>query len=202
MKKCMLLLAGYPATGKSYMCGKILERFPYYVSINQDELKEAMWDEHGFDNLAEKTHCEMMAWEKYYQFIDEAMEKGKYVISDYPFSDKQKNRLNSLAAKHGYTIITIRMVGDLEFLYQISRKRDLDQKRHLGHIVSKYHKGDVMENRSQADCLVTYDIFMDRCLHKGYDCFQLGHLIEVDVTDRSKIDFSGILNQIENFMKD
>lgn len=202
MKKCMLLLAGYPATGKSYMCRKILERFPYYVSINQDELKEAIWDEYGFDNLEEKNSCEMMAWEKYYQSIDEAMENGKCIISDYPFSDKQKYHLNALAAKHDYTMITVRMTGDLEFLYQVSQKRDLDPKRHLGHMVSKYHKGDVMEDRSQADCLVTYDIFMDRCLHKGYDSFQLGHLIEVDVTDRSKIDFAGILKQIENFMKD
>lgn len=97
---------------------------------------------------------------------------------------------------------TSRSVGDIEHLYEVSRKRDLNQKRHLGHLVSCYHKGDIMEDRTQADGLITFEIFQDRCLHKGYDKFQLGHLIKVDATDFSKIDYNQILEDIGKFCEE
>lgn len=202
MRKCMILLAGYPATGKSSMCRLILEKYPQFRTVNQDELKEQKWDEYGFYNLEEKTRVENMAWEEYYAIIEDKMSRGESVISDYPFSDKQKGRLSALSEKYGYEVITLRSTGDIDLLYEVSRKRDLAQSRHLGHLVSCYHKGDVMEDRTQADSLVTYEIFRDRCLHKGYDKFQLGHLIEVDASDFSKINYAKILEEIGTFCED
>lgn len=196
MKKSLILLAGYPATGKSYMCNLILDKYPQIVTVNQDEYKERKWDAYGFDNMEEKTRLEMMAWDEYYTALEENMNAGESIISDYPFSEKQRGRLENLSRKYGYEVITIRLLGDINTLYERSKKRDLDPTRHLGHMVSCYHKGDVMEDRSKADCLVTYDIFVDRCLHKGYDKFQLGHLIDVDATDFSRIDYDGIIAKI------
>ncbi len=202
MKKCMILIAGYPATGKSYICDLILDKYPQFETVNQDELKEQKWDEYGFNNLEEKTRLERMAWEEYYSIIEKKMKNREDIISDYPFSDKQRGRLAELSGKYGYGVITIRSLGNIDKLYDISRKRDLDQNRHLGHLVSKYHKGDMMEDRSRADCLVTYDIFRERCIHKGYDKFQLGHLIEVDASDFSKIDYDQILKDIGTFFRE
>lgn len=196
MKKTLILLAGYPATGKSYMCKLILEKYPQIVTVNQDELKEQKWDEFGFDNLEEKTRLEMLAWEEYYETLEKNMSNGASVISDYPFSEKQKGRLEELLEKYQYEVITIRLLGDIDKLYERSQKRDLLPSRHLGHMVSKYHKGDVMEDRTKADVLVTYKIFKERCLHKGYDKFQMGHLIPVDATDFAKIDYDAILAEI------
>ena len=48
--------------------------------------------------------------------------------------------------------------------------------------------------------LVTYDIFRQRCLDRGYDKFELGHLIEVDVTNYDKIDYPGILGRVGEIM--
>lgn len=199
--KCMILLAGYPATGKSTMCSRILNRYPDFETVNQDELKELRWDEYGFNNLQEKMELEMMAWADYYAVLEAKMREGCNIISDYPFSDKQKGRLEALSSKYHYQVITIRSLGNIDRLYENSRKRDLRQDRHLGHLVSRYHKGDVLEDRSKADCLVTREIFTDRCLHKGYDKFQLGHLIEVDASDFSKIDYEQIINRIDNLFK-
>lgn len=195
----MILLAGYPATGKSSMCNLILQKFPKFQTVNQDELKEEKWDQYGFHNLEEKTKLEKMAWDDYYTIIENKMNRGESIISDYPFSDKQKGKLSELSEKNGYEVITIRSLGNIEQLYEISRKRDLAQSRHLGHLVSSYQMGDVIEDRTKADCLVNYEIFRDRCLNKGYDTFQLGHLISVDASDFSKIDYDKILNQINMF---
>lgn len=196
MKKSLVLLAGYPATGKSYLCKLILERYPQIATVNQDTYKEQKWDAYGFENIEEKNRLEMLAWEEYYTVLETKMREGVSVISDYPFSWKQKGRLEELSQKYGYEVITVRLLGDIDRLYERSRMRDLNPDRHLGHMVSCYHKGDVMEDRSQADCLVTYPVFKDRCLHKGYDKFQLGYLIDVDATDFDKIDYDGIIAKI------
>lgn len=196
MKKTMILLAGYPATGKSYLCNKILEKYPQFVVVSQDEMKEQLWDEYGFDNIEEKTALEMKSWELYYECMDKKMKAGEMPISDYPFSDKQKGRLSAISKGNGYQVITIRLVGDVDKLYARSEGRDLNPNRHLGHLVSHYHKGDVMEDRSKADCIVTYEIFRERCLTRGYDEFELGYLIEVDVTDYNKVDYSAILAKV------
>lgn len=200
MKKTLILLAGYPGTGKTYMCNKILEQEKDFQVISQDDMKEQFWDEYGFDNMEEKTALENKSWELYYQKIEESMKQGNGVISDYPFSDKQKGRLGRLCEEYGYQPITIRLVGDLEVLFRRSKQRDLDTSRHLGHVVSRYHKGDELADRTRGDCFVNYDIFMERCRTRGYGDFQLGRLIQVDVTDYSRIDYKEILGQLKKWM--
>ena len=148
MKKSLVLLAGYPATGKSYLCKLILERYPQIATVNQDTYKEQKWDAYGFENIEEKNRLEMLAWEEYYTVLETKMREGVSVISDYPFSWKQKGRLEELSQKYGYEVITVRLLGDIDRLYERSRMRDLNPDRHLGHMVSCYHKGDVMEDRS------------------------------------------------------
>lgn len=200
MRRTMILLAGYPATGKSYFCNKILEKYPQFSVISQDELKEGLWDKYGFDNLEEKTALEVQSWEIFYRNMEQKMEAGEFLISDYPFSGKQKGRIQDIAERNGYQIITIRLKGDIDVLYERSRKRDLSSSRHLGHLVSRYHKGDVLDERGKADMLVSYEVFRQRCLERGYDKFALGYLIEVDVTDYGRIDYPGIMRRIGQIM--
>ena len=50
MGKTIILLAGDPATGKSYFCNKIRGQYPQFRVISQDAIKERLWDEYGFDS--------------------------------------------------------------------------------------------------------------------------------------------------------
>ncbi len=201
VNKKVILLAGYPATGKSYLCQLILKRHPKALTINQDDLKEKMWDDFGFDTIEEKRALEQSAWCAYYKAIENAMQEGALIVSDYPFSQKQRPQLESLRQAYGYDILTLRLVGDIDKLYERSRARDLDSSRHLGHLVSRYHKGDTCQERSKASCFVDEATFKERCANRGYDQFQLGQLIEVDVTDFDKVNYDLILDQIDDFLK-
>lgn len=97
-------------------------------------------------------------------------------------------------------MLTIRLTGDIDVLYERSKSRDLEPSRHLAHLVTRYHEGDVLEDRTKADALVTYEIFKDRCLNKGYDRFQLGSLIELDVTDYEKVDYEAVLDRVDEII--
>ena len=70
MKNFLILIAGYPGTGKSYLCKMILKEYPDFVTFSPDEVKEQLWDKYGFKNLDEKNKLINLSWEYYYSFID------------------------------------------------------------------------------------------------------------------------------------
>lgn len=103
MKRTLILLAGPPATGKSYLIGKMRQVIPDFFLITPDEVKEMYADKLGFRTLQEKQKLEVEVWQFYYGVLTDYMAAGKKVIvSEYPFSDKQKSKLAELSKEHGY----------------------------------------------------------------------------------------------------
>ena len=201
MKKTLVLLAGYPGTGKSYLCSMILKMENRFFILSPDEIKEKFWDEYGFDDETEKQNDIAMSWQYYYKKMEECMQDDISIISDYPFSIKQKAALQERIEKYDYQVVTIRLLADLDILFERQRKRDLDDQRHLGHILSAYHKGDVLKDRYKADSLVTRAEFVNRCRTRGYDTFCLGYLIELNVSDFSQADYSGAMEKLALLIK-
>ena len=114
------------------------------------------------------------------------------ILSDYPFSDKQKSRLEQLAATHAYQIVTIRLVADLDILYERQRARDLDDTR---------HKGDILQSRDEQPCMVGYEEFMNRCKNRGYGTFALGTVFELNVTDFSRADYPALMQKLNRILR-
>lgn len=200
MKKNLILLAGLPGTGKTYLSNIIIDKLGPFCVISQDELKEHYCDVYGYNSLKEKLKIEKIAWAKYYEKMEQQMKHEANIISDYPFSQKQKPNIEKLVDKYCYRVITVRLSGDLNVLFERQRKRDLDPSRHLSHIVTSYKKGDKLSDRSKADNLLTYEEFIKRCTTRGYDKFELGKLYKIDVTDYTKIDYSKLLEDINLYI--
>lgn len=196
MKNTLLLLAGFPGTGKSYLAKQLTDRFPHLEVLSPDDIKEEFWDRYGFENLAEKEEVIQKSWNEYYIRMEQKFMENISIISDYPFSEKQRSKLDQLTRDYGYYVITIRLIGDLDVLYERQKQRDLDDTRHLGHIVNSYHKGMSLSTHHEADNLLSYDEFIKRCTTRGYDTFTLGETIEVDVSDFRKVDYTGLLNYL------
>lgn len=58
MKKYLILIAGSPATGKSYLINEMRHALGDFFLITPDEGKEIFADQIGFDNLDEKKELE------------------------------------------------------------------------------------------------------------------------------------------------
>lgn len=200
MKKTLLLIAGLPGTGKTYLGNLIQKEVGNFKLISLDEIKEHFFDQYGFANLVEKQKLLALALDKYYEAMKNAMEYGSNIMSDYPFSQKQRPTLVKLSSDYKYQVITILLTADLDVLYQRQKVRDLDPSRHLGHIVTSYKKGDVLEDRSNADNLLSYEEFIKRCTTRGYDTFSLGHLIHLDVTDFNRVDTHSLIRELNSLI--
>ena len=183
MKQTLILLAGYPGTGKSYLAELLMKQFTGFEILSPDEIKEEFWDAYGFRNEQEKEELIQKSWVEYYHRMEWKFTRGISLLSDYPFSHKQHDQLQEVCDKHHVQIITIRMIADLDVLFERQKKRDLDASRHLGHIVKKYHKGICLKCHEEADNLLDYDEFIQRCTCRGYGTFALGTTLQLDVTD-------------------
>lgn len=202
-KKILLLLAGSPGTGKTYLLNLLYQRFPDMYVVTPDEAKVYYADDLGFNDLTERAEQERTkVWPFYYKALDLYMEAGKkLVVSEYPFSFKQKDKLQDLAERYGYEVVTIRLVADFETLWQRRYRRDREPGRHLSFILASYHYGDTLTDLSKATNHITREEFYRVVTDRQYDRFQLGELHEVDVSDFAKVDYTDLLDLIEDKVK-
>lgn len=200
VKKTLILLAGPPGTGKSYFGHLLMEEVPHIQLVSPDDIREKLFDRVGFDDLAEKARLTDRAWDEYYDALSLAMRESVLVMSDYPFSYKQKSKLQDLSKRYGYRTITIRLAASLEILFQRQKERDLDPSRHRGHIFSHYHKNDPEPDRSTADDLDSFEVFRARCMDRNYMGFEMGDLLEIDVTNFQTANYPEALKQVKELL--
>lgn len=197
-KKLLVLLAGSPATGKSFLMEKIRTRFNDLFSITPDESKIYFWEKYGFDNPEEKAYIEKeYAWPFYYQVLGLFMSAGKeLIVSEYPFSDKQKKHLNNLAQENDYGILTIRLEAPFDILWERRNYRDHQNDRHLAFTATGYREGELVGERK----FITKEEFLAIVTDRKYGEFTLGKTVAIDVSDFSKVDYSGVIESIENLL--
>lgn len=202
MRQALLLIAGFPGTGKTYLANQVMKRFPTFDMISLDPMKERAYDKFGFDGAQAKSELDAQVLCDFLDLVDARLATHESIISDYPFSEKQRPRLLRACEFSGARPLTIRMTCNPDLLFERQRQRDLDPSRHLGHVVFKYHSGDVLLNRRDADDLLTRAEFDHRLHTRGYDTFSLGETLEVDSTDFAAIHYDAINDWIETRLSD
>lgn len=197
MKK-VILLAGYPATGKTYMSNIIKEGALHSMYISQDEIKEMLYDKIGFSNLKEKMEIIEYARTIFYDIVIRSIEQNDTLILDYPFSYKQMNFLKRLEEEYEVEFLTIRLVGDLDVLYERRFERDLAAERNKGHILESYHG---YESYTRESYPLSRAEYKQNCISGHYGQFELGELLEIDVTVYAQIDYDCILQVVKSFLE-
>lgn len=196
MKK-VILLAGYPATGKTYMSNIIKQQHPTAIYLAQDEVKEMLYDMIGFNNLVEKDELVEFGRTIFYNIVEKSVEQNEIVILDYPFSYKQLDFLNTLKRTHNCEFFTIRLTGDLDILYDRRIERDLVPTRNKGHILSNYHG---YETYTRDTYPLSRKEYKQNCINGKYNQFEFCSTLAVDVSDYDAINYDMILMKISKFI--
>lgn len=197
MKKFLIILAGYTATGKTYIANSIRKDLKDFEIISIDEIEEMLYDKHGFNNKDEKKALYDKSFQLFYKRLDEFMRLEKNIIIDYPFSDLQKSKLEKLINNYSYNALTIRLIGDLKQLYKRRLERDLREDRHPGHLLPFYNNEIKVDKSLREKYVITEEDFINHAKLRKYDEFRLGKLLEIDVTEKYA-DVNNILDWIRS----
>ena len=197
-QKCILILAGPPGTGKTYLANQIMKANANWHILSYDDIKERYFDKYGFNNLSEKEALGDKAWKTFYLQLDDLFRQSKQVIIDYPFSYKQEAILTRMIAQYQYKPKTLILYGEMHELYKRQKERDLDDSRHIGHIVTRYKDGNFP---NKPDDLDDFEQFKSRCDDRQYDHFHIGNYKRINVTHFEDVNLNEILLWINNQFK-
>ncbi len=197
MKK-VILLAGPPATGKTYMSKVIKDKHIEAMYIAQDEVVELLYNKVGFNSEQEKFELIDYARTIFYSIVKRSLDENDVVMLDYPFSYKQMDFLNEIKELFDADFLTIRLVGDLDVLYDRRVERDLVATRNKGHIMNAYHG---YESYTRETYPLSRDDYKRNCTIGKYDQFEFEETIEVDVTNYDSINYETLMNKVNDFLK-
>ncbi|MBQ9300954.1 MAG: AAA family ATPase [Clostridia bacterium] len=188
MAKRLLIITGYPGSGKSFISAMIVRAFPSFSTFAYDDVKEEWFDRLGFDGMEEKSRVNDRSLMDYWQRLGERMEAGGDLLIEYPFCRKHVAALKALIDRYGYMPYTVVLAGDPAVLWQRFARRDAVSDRHPGHICSTYHRDG---ERIIAPRLSLEEYTRD-CAEKDY-FINLGPSITLDMSDLSRVDHQGLL---------
>ena len=91
----------------------------------------------------------------------------------------------------------------------LSRQGDMNARnllvehnlRLVAHIVKKYHKGICLKCHEEADNLLDYDEFIQRCTCRVYGTFALGTTLQLDVTDFATAPYDELMIRINELLE-
>lgn len=191
----LIVIAGMPATGKSWLAGKLRELFGYPV-IEKDRIKERMFDAIGFENYAGKRAEDVAANFILLDMVRKFIEADQSLIIDNNFDQESAAELAKLLEENPeIDVTTVFMTGDPEVLYQRYFARDAAHKRHLGHCMQTHyppHEGESTEFQ------MTREGFAERFLKRKNDVMSWrGKRIDVDATEFEKVDVERVMEAVE-----
>ena len=182
MEKKLILVAGRPGTGKTWLANYLSEKLGI-VLICKDKLKEIIWDKIRYDTKirSESQKYGGLAYDLSFHFCDMIMATGNSVIFESNFVEPGSELLRPYVEKYGYKVITIMLDGDTEIIHKRFMDREVTDERHPG-LISYNHFSD-------------YEAFK-RATQPCRD-FDYGDIkILVDITDFSKVDYEGLAEQV------
>lgn len=182
MKK-LLLITGDLACGKSTFAKILSKRYDTNL-FYKDNIKEALGDTIGFSNREENLKLSKAAVELMTLIFAEFTELGKDLILEANFRTHELEKLHSIAAEHGYSVLTLVFRADTKTLHQRYLNRIANENRHPVHIIA---------------VLDDYDDFV--CyIGKARDEFVPGETLTVNADDFSYQTDVELLKYLDAFM--
>lgn len=189
----LIILAGMPATGKSWLSAAVQKAFGYPI-LEKDGIKEQLFDTLGFTCYAEKRQLDVAANAILLSFLRDLRRGDTSVIVVNNFSSEAAMQLNAFLDEGGVDVATVFLKGDPQVLYERYYERDKKGLRHPGHAMQLRYPSDP-EHPEVFD--MSREGFDERFLKLGMDGVAWNGPIRFeDATYPEKMDTEAILNWI------
>ena len=108
----LIIVAGLPATGKSWVASRLREHFGYPV-IEKDRIKERLFDTVGYEDYAGKRTLDTAASAIMLDMVRKFLDAGQSLIIDNNFDEISAPELGKLLEEYPEVdVTTVFMTGD------------------------------------------------------------------------------------------
>ncbi len=180
----LVIVTGPPCTGKTTLARQIAERFSLPMA-GKDMYKECLFDVLGWEDRAWSKKLGQASIALLFQFLEAQLKAGRSCIVESNFKATLATP-DFLALKACYDFIPyqIQCVTEGHTLFQRFKRRAESGQRHPGHCDHE-----------------TYDELQERLLRGRSDPLTIGgHLVEVDTSDLTRIDYEPIFSAIAQLL--
>lgn len=130
----MIIITGAPATGKTTLSRKLVERFNLPV-INKDEIKELLFDNLGFKDTEWLIKLGITSFELVFLFAEKLAQTGKTFIVEGNFDNRYSTKsFMYIKSKFNYQMLQLYCHAQDDILYERYIRRNNSGDRHPGHI--------------------------------------------------------------------
>ena len=118
VEPAFIVVSGLPGTGKSYICGKLVERLPFII-LESDALRKTLFPSPTY-SLAESSQL----FQAIHHLIEELLKKGVPLILDATnLSERYRERLYNIADRLNVKLILVRVEAPPEVVFQRLKAR-------------------------------------------------------------------------------
>ena len=189
----MIILAGMPASGKTYVSREIASALGFPL-VAKDKFKESLFDTLGWKEYPEKRRLDYAANAVLLDAVEIMLENGISVLIDDNFDEVATRRVNELIDTYKVNCVTVFFDGDADAFYRRYIERDNAHARHLGHIIQDHYPPFPGEC---TDYEMTREEFRQKFEFRGIKDFRChGKRIDIDATDPTTIDVKGLIQEI------
>ena len=184
MSPTIIIVTGRPAAGKSTLA-KWLSRELKLPWVSKDRIREQLFDRLGWKDRKWAQELGKASVDMMFYFAKSELEVGHSLIMDNSFAPPASNS-RFLALKEQYQVGSIQIVcnSDRETLFQRFKERADSGMRYPGH----------------GDQNVLQELYTNLADSASSILDIGGSVIEVDTTDFLRVDYPGILNQLNQIL--
>jgi predicted kinase len=185
-KPALIIVTGFPGTGKTTLAKQIGERFNLPV-IYKDGIKESLFDSLGWSDKEWSQKLGGASFDLVWLWLEEMLKKQVSLVVEANFDVvKHSQKLEELRSQYGFEAVQVICKTDVPVLLDRFKGRVKSGERHPGHVDDVY--------------VIDYE---KRLLADGeYHALEVtGEKVEVDTTDFEKAEFGKVFEAIEKTVR-
>lgn len=133
MKPTLIIITGFPGTGKTSLGKKISNKFDLPF-VSKDAFKEILFDVLGTKDREWSKKIGMAGYDILYHITEENLKANKSLVIETNFDPNFANKkIYEFNEKYNFTPFQIRCITDGKILFQRFKERSNDSERHGGH---------------------------------------------------------------------